>query len=109
MSRVSVTEHEAEYKNSSATFGVNQLSESEHPRAVNRQIMANKGLTPKRPKVVRNSRVKKRLRYEKAQKKLSSMKPTYQGGLGNADYAGEKSGISSRVVKSRPLLTSISG
>lgn len=66
-------------------------------------IMANKGLTPKRPKSVRNPRVKKRLKYEKAQKKVASMKPVYKGGLGNTAYEGEKSGISSRVVKSRSL------
>lgn len=65
--------------------------------------MANKGLTPKRPKSLRNPRVKKRMRYEQAKKKVASMKPVYKGGLGNAAYEGEKTGISSRVVKSRAL------
>ncbi|GAA98444.1 uncharacterized protein L969DRAFT_94195 [Mixia osmundae IAM 14324] len=73
-----------------------------NPRSVSRAIMANKGLTPKRPKEARNPRVKKRLRYEKAQKKLASMKPTYKGGLSSlsGDYSGEKSGISANVTKS---------
>lgn len=37
-------------------------------RAINYQILKNKGLTPKRKKDDRNSRVKKRKKYEKAQK-----------------------------------------
>lgn len=86
---------------SAANAGVAPL-DSNNPRAVNRLIMANKGLTPKRPKSVRNPRVKKRQRYEQAQKKVASMKPVYKGGLGSAAYQGEKTGIS-KVVKSRSL------
>lgn len=58
--------------------------------------MANKGLQPKRAKVNRNPRVKKRLRYDKAVKKVASMKSVYKGGmatLGHKEYSGEKSGI----------------
>lgn len=80
-----------------------EVFDPNNPRAVNRMIMANKGLTPKRPKSVRNPRVKKRQRYEQAQKKVASMKPVYKGGLGSATYSGEKTGISSKVVKSRSL------
>ncbi|KAG6890791.1 hypothetical protein C0995_003224 [Termitomyces sp. Mi166 len=70
------------------------------PRSLTRAILANKGLTPHRPKSVRNPRVKKRLKFEKAKKKLSSQKAVYKGGLAETGrYDGERSGIS-KVVKS---------
>ncbi|GAA5834424.1 hypothetical protein JCM11251_007985 [Rhodosporidiobolus azoricus] len=73
------------------------------PRQATRQILANKGLTPKRKKENRNARVKKRLRYDKAQKKLGSMKASYKGGEGKEGYSGESGGITRRNVKSRKL------
>ncbi|KIK69636.1 hypothetical protein GYMLUDRAFT_236138 [Collybiopsis luxurians FD-317 M1] len=71
------------------------------PRSLTRAILANKGLTPHRAKSVRNPRVKKRLRFAKAQKKVASQKPVYKGGVSASGgrYEGEKSGIS-KVVKS---------
>ncbi|KAG6830686.1 hypothetical protein H0H92_015162 [Tricholoma furcatifolium] len=70
------------------------------PRSLTRAILANKGLTPHRPKSVRNPRVKKRLKFEKAKKKLSSQKAVFKGGLAETGrYDGEKSGIS-KVIKS---------
>ena len=73
------------------------------PRALTRAILKNKGLTPHRPKSVRNPRVKKRMRYEKAKKKVASQKAVYKGGLSaTGRYEGEKSGIS-KVIKSRQL------
>lgn len=77
--------------------------EDGQPRAINRTIEKNKGLSQRKPKANRNPRVKKRLRYEKAQKKLSSRGPVYKGGQSSLQggYGGEKSGISSHVVKSR--------
>ena len=74
------------------------------PRAPTRAIMANKGLTPKRAKAVRNPRVKKRMRFEKAQRKVASQRAVYKGGLAatGGRYEGEKSGIS-KVVKSVKL------
>ncbi|KAF5315015.1 hypothetical protein D9619_007306 [Psilocybe cf. subviscida] len=79
-------------------------SEVSGPRSLTRAILANKGLTPHRPKAVRNPRVKKRQKFEKAKKKLASQKATYKGGLSavGGKYAGESSGIS-KVVKSVPL------
>ncbi|OCB87764.1 hypothetical protein A7U60_g5087 [Sanghuangporus baumii] len=69
-------------------------------RAASRAILSNKGLTPKRSKSVRNPRVKKRQKFEKAKKKLASQKAVYKGGIGDpAKYGGETSGIS-KVVKS---------
>ena len=73
------------------------------PRALTRAILKNKGLTPHRPKSVRNPRVKKRLRYEKAKKKVASQRAVYKGGIAaTGRYEGEKSGIS-KVIKSRRL------
>jgi len=72
---------------------------AEGPRALTRAILKNRGLTPHRPKSVRNPRVKKRQKFEKAKKKVSSQKAVYKGGIGDAaHYGGEKSGIS-KVVK----------
>lgn len=80
-----------------------QEQETDGPRSLTRAILANKGLTPHRPKSVRNPRVKKRLKFEKAKKKLSSQKAVYKGGLAqHGKYEGERSGIS-KVVKSIPL------
>lgn len=73
------------------------------PRSLTRAILANKGLTPHRPKSVRNPRVKKRVKYDKAKKKLSSQKAIFKGGLTEVGrYDGEKSGIS-KVIKSTRL------
>lgn len=68
-------------------------------RAINYQILKNKGLTPKRHKDNRNSRVKKRKKYEQAQKKLKSVRQVYSGGQSGA-YEGEKTGIKKNLVKS---------
>ncbi|KAE8215519.1 hypothetical protein CF327_g1188 [Tilletia walkeri] len=78
------------------------LGEGEH-RSLNRTIEKNRGLTPHRPKTVRNPRVKKRLKYESAKKKLSSSRPVYKGGQSSLEgaYGGEKSGISEGIVRSR--------
>ncbi|KAJ6584841.1 Sas10 C-terminal domain-containing protein [Mycena capillaripes] len=70
------------------------------PRSLTRAILSNKGLTPHRPKSVRNPRVKKREKFRKANMKISSQKAVYKGGLAETGrYEGEKSGIS-KVVKS---------
>lgn len=71
-------------------------------RALNYQIMKNKGLTPHRNKDNRNSRVKKRKKYEKAQKKLKSVRAVYSGQQG--PYSGEKTGIKKGLSKSVKLV-----
>lgn len=68
-------------------------------RAINYQIMKNKGLTPKRKKDNRNSRVKKRKKYDKAQKKLKSIRAVYSGGQ-TGPYEGEKTGIKKNLSRS---------
>lgn len=67
-------------------------------RAINYQILKNKGLTPNRKKDNRNSRVKKRKKYEKAQKKLKSVRAVYTAPTGA--YGGEQTGIKKNLSKS---------
>ncbi|KAI0771179.1 Sas10 C-terminal domain-containing protein [Trametes elegans] len=67
------------------------------PRSLTRAILKNKGLTPKRAKSVRNPRVKKRQKFEKAKKKVSSQRAVYKGGVDASRYGGEKTGISQTV------------
>ncbi|KAK9492840.1 Sas10 C-terminal domain-containing protein [Lipomyces doorenjongii] len=67
-------------------------------RAVNYQILKNKGLTPKRNRDNRNPRVKKRKKYEKAKKKLASMKQVYK--VPDGPYSGEKTGIKKNISRS---------
>lgn len=83
-----------------------EVEASAGPRSISRAILANKGLTPKRAKANRNPRVKKRMQYEKAQKKVGSMKSIYKSDKaikGQRDYSGEASGVNKKVVKSRKL------
>ena len=68
-------------------------------RAINYQILKNKGLTPKRKKDNRNARVKKRKKYEQAKKKLKSVRAVYSGGQSGA-YEGEKTGIKKNLIRS---------
>ncbi|ONH68482.1 Something about silencing protein 10 [Cyberlindnera fabianii] len=67
-------------------------------RAINYQILKNKGLTPHRNKDNRNSRVKKRKKYEQAKKKLKSVRAVYEQPTGA--YEGEKTGIKKNLSKS---------
>ncbi|KAA1469751.1 hypothetical protein DENSPDRAFT_816924 [Dentipellis sp. KUC8613] len=72
---------------------------AEGPRALTRAILKNRGLTPHRSKSVRNPRVKKRQRFEKAKKTIASQKAVYKGAVDATRYGGEQTGIS-KVVKS---------
>ncbi|KAI9099833.1 hypothetical protein DFS34DRAFT_616227 [Phlyctochytrium arcticum] len=80
-------------------YNENDLTEGSK-RAATWRILANKGLTPRRKKENRNPRVKRRLKYEKAQKKLGSFKrmPVDKATLGA--YQGEKTGIKSNLSRS---------
>ena len=71
-------------------------------RAISYAIEKNKGLAPRRKKDVRNPRVKKRKKFEEKKKKLGSIRQIYKGGEGSG-YGGEKTGISTRIVKSVKL------
>ncbi|TFY68810.1 hypothetical protein EVG20_g3402 [Dentipellis fragilis] len=72
---------------------------AEGPRLLTRAILKNRGLTPHRSKSVRNPRVKKRQRFEKAKKVIASQKAVYKGAVDATRYGGEQTGIS-KVVKS---------
>ena len=71
-------------------------------RAINYQILKNRGLTKKRKKENRNARVKKRRKFAKAQKKLKSVRAVYQTPEG--PYQGEKSGIKKNISRSVKLV-----
>ncbi|CDK25027.1 unnamed protein product [Kuraishia capsulata CBS 1993] len=70
-------------------------------RAIGYQILKNKGLGKSRKKENRNARVKKRKKYDKAQKKLKSVRAVYTGQQGA--YSGEKTGIKKGLARSVKL------
>lgn len=72
-------------------------------RALNFQILKNKGLTPNRRNDNRNARVKKRKRYEQAQKKLKSVRRVYDD-KNRGPYLGEKTGIKKGLSRSVKLV-----
>lgn len=72
-------------------------------RAINYQILKNKGLTPHRKKEYRNARVKKRKQYEKAKKKLKSVRQVYDES-NRGPYQGEKTGIKKGLSRSVKLV-----
>ncbi|KAI5965716.1 SAS10 [Candida pseudojiufengensis] len=73
-------------------------------RAINYQILKNKGLTPHRKKEYRNSRVKKRKQYETAKKKLKSVRQVYDSEKHKGPYEGEKTGIKKGLSRSVKLI-----
>jgi len=92
-----------DYDDAQAASRVVEDESADGPRSLTRAILKNKGLTPSRSKSIRNPRVKKRMRFEKAKKKVSSQRAVYKGGIGESGrYDGEKSGIS-KVIKSTRL------
>ncbi|KAG5220917.1 Sas10 C-terminal domain-containing protein [Salix suchowensis] len=63
-------------------------------------VAAARGLTPHRSKSVRNPRVKKRQKFEKAKKKIASQKAVYKGGLDASGGRYEGNGlVSPRSLK----------
>lgn len=72
-------------------------------RALNFQILKNKGLTPHRGNENRNARVKKRKRYEEAKKKLKSVRQVYDDS-NRGPYQGEKTGIKKGLSRSVKLV-----
>ena len=72
-------------------------------RKISYMIEKNKGLTPHRKKIVRNPRVKKKLKYEEKKRKLKSQRAVYGGGEAKGGYAGELTGIKKGLVKSTKL------
>ena len=77
--------------------------DDEGKRALNFQILKNKGLTPNRRNENRNARVKKRKKYEQAKKKLKSVRQVYDES-NRGPYEGEKTGIKKGVSRSVKLV-----
>ena len=71
-------------------------------RNINYDIMKAKGLTRKRKKIDRNSRVKFREKWRKVQKIRSSKVQEYKEGPRGV-YAGEKTGLKAGLIKSTGL------
>ncbi|KAI8590188.1 Sas10 C-terminal domain-containing protein [Geranomyces variabilis] len=93
-------EKEAEALANSQQYADEDETDSRTKRPANYKILANKGLTPRRSKVQRNARVKKRVRYESAQKKLGSFKRIVKDPAESKGYAGEKTGIKTNLARS---------
>ena len=74
----------------------------ESKRALNYQILKNKGLGRKKNQE-RNLRLKKRKKYEKAKKKLKSVRPVYDPS-NKGPYEGEKTGIRKGLSRSVKLV-----
>ncbi|CAN3365722.1 something about silencing protein 10 [Diutina catenulata] len=73
-------------------------------RAINYQILKNKGLTANRKKEFRNARLKKRKQYETAKKKLKSTRAVYDESGHRGAYEGEKTGIKKNLSRSVKLV-----
>lgn len=71
-------------------------------RNINYDIMKAKGLTRKRKKIDRNSRVKHREKYRKALIKRAGKVQEYKDGP-KGIYGGEKTGYKAGLIKSTSL------
>ena len=76
------------------------LIQDDAKRMASWRILTNKGLTPHRKKENRNPRVKKRKKYEKAIKKLSSFRAVAVDKSTAGPYAGERTGIRRNLTRS---------
>ena len=85
-----------------AIEGERQTKEKDIVRNINYVIMKSKGLTRKRKKIDRNSRVKHREKYKKAlQKRKSKVQEFKEGPQGK--YGGESSGFKTGLIRSTKL------
>lgn len=76
------------------------LINDDEKRMASWKILTNKGLTPHRKKENRNPRVKKRKKYEKAIKKLSSFRAVAVDKSVAGPYGGERTGIRRNLTRS---------
>ena len=76
------------------------MIQDDKKRMASWRILTNKGLTPHRKKENRNPRVKKRKKYEKAIKKLSSFRAVAVDKSTAGPYAGERTGIRRNLTRS---------
>lgn len=80
-------------------YDENDLTEKTK-RAAGYHILKNRGLVAQRKKEDRNPRVKRRLKFEKAVKKLSSFKRVVKDKSSLGAYAGELTGIKTNLTRS---------
>lgn len=80
-----------------------ELEDGDGKRPASWQILSNKGLTPFRKKENRNPRVKRRLRFEKAVKKLHTFKRVVADRKTIGKYGGEATGIKTHLARSTRL------
>ena len=93
----SEAEPEAAPKPEEGDDGAEDEDEDEKRRSITFQIQKNKGLTPKRPKMQRNPRVKHRFKFDKAKKRRKGA--VREARSETTRYGGEVSGINARVKK----------
>lgn len=74
------------------------MQDGQGSRPANWKILKNKGLTPNRPKETKNPRVRQRMKFERAEKRLGSFRSVNKTAGGK--YAGEGSGIRTNLVRS---------
>jgi U3 small nucleolar RNA-associated protein 3 len=72
----------------------------EEKRKATYKILANRGLTPYRKKENRNPRVKKRIKYDGAIKKLKSVRRVAVDKSKIGKYQGETTGIKNNLTRS---------
>ena len=93
----SEAEPEAAPKPEEGSEGAEDEDDDEKRRSITFQIQKNKGLTPKRPKMQRNPRVKHRFKFDKAKKRRKGA--VREARSETTRYGGEVSGINARVKK----------
>ncbi|KAJ3049616.1 hypothetical protein HK097_009399 [Rhizophlyctis rosea] len=96
---MAVQEAKAALEEDTSMYDENDLTDPSAKRAASYQILKNKGLTPHRNKLQRNPRLKKRVKYEKAKKRLGSYRAVAVDRSKVGAYSGEKSGIKKDLAK----------
>ncbi|KAJ3200222.1 hypothetical protein HDU67_002232, partial [Dinochytrium kinnereticum] len=84
--------------NDESLYNENDFAAGEK-RASTWEMLTNKGLTPHRKKENRNPRVKKRLKFEQAKKKLKSVRAVAADRSKIGPYRGELTGIKTSISK----------
>lgn len=81
-----------------AAFGEEGGEEEAGKRMLTKSMLKNRGLTATKKKEIKNPRVKRRMKYEEAKKKLNSVvRPMADK---SKPYQGERTGIKSNLARS---------
>ena len=100
MKRKRLEDRDALYAPMDTEMFVEEEMEGDAKRKATYKILANRGLTPHRKKENRNPRVKKRMKYDKALKKLSSTRAVAVDKTKLSKYDGERTGIKANLARS---------